>query len=153
MLVNSTVPLSPARKYSGNVRVIPKFYQSFGFEWALEKVSRVQERLTRAKELYDSVFTGFQRKVLDSYKIRNVLKLYFMVKMSRELETAEAFLYLTEAVRVYNENFPTTARMLDEDPVGNIITLAQYMMEAKEPTRRAIPTQEIIARIVQKNSQ
>jgi hypothetical protein len=113
----------------------------------LEKTNRVRERLTRARELYDVIFTGFQRKVLDSYKIRNILKLYFMVKMSREFETAEAFLYLTEATKVYHENFPRSARMLDEDPVGNIITLAQYMMEAKEPTRRTLSVQEVLAKI------
>jgi hypothetical protein len=123
---------------------------SFQLEWALEKANRVRERLKRSRELYDSVFSGFQRKVLDSYRIRNVLRLYFMVKMSRELETAEVFFYLTEAVKVYNESFPTTSRMLDEDPVGNIITLAQYMMEAKEPTRRAVTPQEVIANIIEK---
>lgn len=116
----------------------------------MEKANRVRDRLTRAKELYDSVFTGFQRKVLDSYRIRNILKLYFMVKMSRELETAEVFFYLKEAVNVYNESFPTGSRMLDEDPVGNIITLAQYMMEAKEPTRKAVTAQEVIARVIEK---
>jgi hypothetical protein len=116
----------------------------------LEKANRVRERLKRSKELYDSVFSGFQRKVLDSYRIRNILRLYFMVKMSRELETAEAFFYLKEAVNVYNENFPTASRMLDEDPVGNIITLAQYMMEAKEPTRKAVTAQEVIANIIGK---
>jgi len=116
----------------------------------LEKANRVRERLTRAKELYDSVFSGFQRKVLDSYRIRNILKLYFMVKVSREMETAEVFFYLKEAINVYNEIFPTSSRMLDEDPVGNIIMLAQYMMEAKEPTRRAAMPQEVIARMIQK---
>lgn len=131
----------------------PKIKPSIPLEWALEKTSRVVERLTRAKELYDAVFSGFQRKVLDSYKIRNVLRLYFMVKMSRELETAEAFLYLSEGRKVYEENFPRTARMLDEDPVGNIITLSQYMMEAKEPTRRTLTVQEVLARIEQKPEQ
>ena len=119
----------------------------------MEKANRVRERLTRAKDLYDSIFSGFQRKVLDSYKIRNILKLYFMVKMSRELQTAEAFFYLKEAATVYNELFPTASRMLDEDPVSNIITLAQYMLEAKEPTRRAILPQEVIARMVEKTTQ
>jgi len=119
----------------------------------LEKADRVRERLKRAKELYDSVFTGFQRKVLDSYRIRNVLKLYFMVKVSRELETAEVFFYLKEAVKAYNEAFPASSRMLDEDPVGNIITLAEYMMEAKEPTRRAPLPQEIVARVLEKSEQ
>ncbi len=116
----------------------------------MEKASRVRERLTRAKEIYESVFTGFQRKVLDSYKVRNVLRLYFMVKMSRELETAEAYFYLKEATDVYQDMFPRSSRMLDEDPVGNIITLAQYMMEAKEPTRRAPTTQEILAKVLEK---
>ncbi len=117
----------------------------------MEKTNRVRERLARSIELYDSVFTGFQRKVLDSYKIRNILKLYFMVKLSRELETAEAFFYLKEATKIYNETFPTTSRMLDEDPVGNIITLAQYMLEAKEPTRRASTPQEVMARLMEKS--
>jgi len=117
----------------------------------LEKANRVRERMQRAKELYDTIFSGFQRKVLDSYRIRNVLKLYFMVKMSRELETAETFFYLKEASNAYNELFPTSARMLDEDPVGNIITLAQYMMEAKEPTRKAPLPQEIVARMLEKS--
>jgi cellobiose-specific phosphotransferase system component IIA len=116
----------------------------------LEKTNRVKERLARSKELYDTVFSGFQRKVLDSYRIRNILKLYFMVKMSRELETAESFFYLTEAVKAYNESFPRSTRMLDEDPVGNVITLAQYMMEAKEPTRRTMTAQEVIARMLEK---
>jgi DNA modification methylase len=117
----------------------------------LEKASRVRERLARATELYESVFTGFQRKVLDSYRIRNILRLYFMVKMSKELETAEVFFYMREAVKAYNESFPTTSRMLDEDPVGNIITLAQYMMEAKEPTRRTPMPQELLAKLVEKS--
>lgn len=119
----------------------------------MEKTNRVRERLVRARELYDAVFTGFQRKVLDSYRIRNILRLYFMVKMSREMETAEAFLYLSEGRKVYEENFPTTARMLDEDPVGNIITLAQYMLEAKEPTRRTLTVQEVLARLEEKSTQ
>ncbi len=102
----------------------------------MEKAERVKERLGRAIELYESIFSKFQRKVLDSNRIKNVLKLYFMVKLSREFETAEAFFYLREATDLYNASFPTSARMLDEDPVGNIITLAQYMLEAKEPTRR-----------------
>jgi hypothetical protein len=113
----------------------------------------VRDRLARAKELYETVFSGFQRKVLDSYRIRNILRLYFMVKISRELETAEAFFYLKEAVKVYNENFSASSRMLDEDPVGNIITLAQYMLEAKEPTRRAPLPQEIVARMLEKSEQ
>ena len=117
----------------------------------MEKANRVRERLQRAKELYESIFSGFQRKVLDSSRIHNILKLYFMVKMSRELETAETFFYLKEAANVYNETFPTSSRMLDEDPVGNIITLAQYMMEAKEPTRKAPLPQEIVARILEKS--
>ncbi len=104
----------------------------------MEKSERVRERLKRAIELYDTVFTGFQKKVLDSYRVRNILKLYFMVKMSREFETAEAFFYLKEATGLYNETFSTSSRMLDEDPVGNITTLAQYMMEAKEPSRKTI---------------
>jgi hypothetical protein len=116
----------------------------------LEKANRVRERLKRSRELYDSVFSGFQRKVLDGYRIRNTLRLYFMVKMSRELETAEVYFYLREAVKVYNESFPTGSRMLDEDPVGNIITLGQYMMEAKEPTRKAVTPQEVIANIIEK---
>jgi hypothetical protein len=119
----------------------------------LEKANRVRDRLARAKELYETVFSGFQRKVLDSYRIRNILRLYFMVKISRELETAEAFFYLKEAVKVYNENFSASSRMLDEDPVGNIITLAQYMLEAKEPTRRAPLPQEIVARMLEKSEQ
>jgi len=45
-------------------------------------VERVRERLKRASDLYDAVFTGFQRKVLDTYRIRNILRLYFMVKVS-----------------------------------------------------------------------
>lgn len=102
----------------------------------------MRERLKRATELYDSVFTGFQRKVLDSYRIRNILKLYFMVKMSREFETAEAFFYMKEATTLYNDMFSTSARMLDEDPVGNICMLAQYMMEAKEPPRKPMPKSE-----------
>jgi hypothetical protein len=117
---------------------------------ALEKVNQLHDRITRARELYNSVFPGFQQKGIDSYKIRNILKLYSMVKPSRELETAEAFPFLTEAVKVYNEQFPTTAKMLDEDPVGNIITLAQYIMKAKEPSRRGIATEEVMAKMVQK---
>jgi hypothetical protein len=120
---------------------------------ALEKANRVSERLARSKELYDGVFSGFQRKVLDSYRIRNILKLYFMVKISRELETAEAFFYLKEAVKLYNGTFAAGSRMLDEDPVGNIITLAQYMMEAKEPTRRAPLPQELVARMLEKSEE
>lgn len=116
----------------------------------MEKVNQLYDRLTRARELYNSVFASFQRKGIDNYKIRNILRLYLMVKPSRKLETAEAFPFLTEAVKVYNEQFPTTAKMLDEDPVGNVITLAQYIMEEKEPSHRAIPTQEVMARMVQK---
>ncbi len=73
-----------------------------------------------------------------------------MVKISRELETAEVFFYLNEATKMYNESFPTSSKMLDEDPVGNVITLAQYMLEAKEPTRRAILPQEVLTRLVEK---
>lgn len=127
-----------------------KFNPSIPLERALEKANRVRERLQRAKELYESIFSGFQRKVLDNNRIRNLLKLYFMVKMTRELETAETFFYLKEAVNVYNEMFPTASRMLDDDPVGNIITLAQYMMEAKEPTRKAPLPQELVARMLAK---
>ena len=116
----------------------------------MEKVNQLHDRLTRARELYNSVFANFQSKGNDSYKIRNILKLYLKVKPSRELETAEAFPFLTEAAKIYNEHFPTTAKMLDEDPVGNIITLAQYIMEAKEPSRRGIATEEVMARMVQK---
>ena len=116
----------------------------------MEKAGRVRERLTRANEIYESVFTGFQRKVLDSYKVRNILKLYFMVKMSRELETAEAYFYLKEATGVYSEMFARGSRMLDEDPVGNIITLAEYMMEAKEPTRHAATPEEVLAKVLEK---
>jgi hypothetical protein len=116
----------------------------------MQKINRVRERLRRANELYDSIFSAFQRKVLDSSRIRNVLKLYFMVKMSRELETAEAFFYLREATRLYNDSFSASTRMLDDDPVGNVITLAQYMMEAKEPTRQAATTEELMAMIIDK---
>ena len=116
----------------------------------MEKVNQLRDRLTRSRELYNTVFASFQRKGIDSYKIRNILKLYSMVKPSRELETAEAFPFLTEAVKLYNEQFPTTAKMLDEDPVGNVITLAQYIMEAKEPSRRGIATEEVMAKMVQK---
>ena len=98
-------------------------------------MERVRERLKRASDLYDSVFSGFQRKVLDTYRIRNILRLYFMVKVSKELETAEAFFYIREATKLYNEIFGKGSRLLDEDPVGNIITLAQYLMEVKQPTR------------------
>jgi len=98
-------------------------------------VERVRERLKRSSDLYEAVFTGFQRRVLDTYRVRNILRLYFMVKVSKELETAEAFFYIREAVKLYNEIFSKGSRLLDEDPVGNIITLAQYLMEAKQPTR------------------
>ena len=116
----------------------------------MEKVNQLRDRLTRSRELYNTVFASFQRKGIDSYKIRNILRLYLIVKPSRELETAEAFPFLTEAVKVYNEQFPTTAKMLDEDPVGNVITLAQYIMEAKEPSRRGIATEEVMAKMMQK---
>jgi len=99
------------------------------------KVERVRERLKRASDLYDAVFTGFQKRVLDTYRVRNILRLYFMVKVSKELETAEAFFYIREASKLYDEVFSKSSRLLDEDPVGNIITLAQYLMEAKQPTR------------------
>jgi len=98
-------------------------------------VERVRERLKRSSDLYDAVFTGFQRRVLDTYRVRNILRLYFMVKVSKELETAEAFFYIREGVKLYKEIFSKGSRLLDEDPVGNIITLAQYLMEAKQPTR------------------
>jgi len=114
----------------------------------LQKASRVRERLERAKELYESVLSGFQR-VMDSHAIPNIMKIYFMVKVSRESETAETFFYLKEASKVYNEMFPTPWRLRDEDPVGNIIELARYMMEAKEPTRHAVTPDEVMARIIQ----
>jgi len=98
-------------------------------------VERVKERLNRASVLYDAVFTGFQKRVLDSYRIRNILRLYFLVKVSKELETAETFFYIKEAIKLYDEIFSKGSRLLDEDPVGNIITLAQYLMETKKPTR------------------
>jgi len=98
-------------------------------------VERVKERLNRASDLYDAVFTGFQKRVLDSYRIRNILRLYFLVKVSKELETAETFFYIKEAIKLYDEIFSKGSRLLDEDPVGNIITLAQYLMETKKPTR------------------
>jgi hypothetical protein len=116
----------------------------------LEKVNQIQDRLARARELYNSVFASFQRKGVDSYKIGNILKLYPLVKAARDIETSEALPFLTEAARTYNEQFPTNAKMLDEDPVGNVITLAQYMMEAKEPSHRAIATEEVMAKMVQK---
>jgi len=114
----------------------------------MEKANRVHERLTRAKELYEAAFSGFQRNVLDSHKITNVMRIYFMVKMSRELENAETFLYLKEAVKVYSETFPSSSRMLDDDPISNIITIAQYMMEAKEPTRKTVSTTQAIAKLM-----
>ena len=95
----------------------------------------MKERLNRASDLYDAVFSGFQRRVLDTYRVRNVLRLYFLVRVSKELETAEAFFYIKEATKLYNEVFSKGSRLLDEDPVGNIITLAQYLMETKKPTR------------------
>lgn len=98
-------------------------------------VERVKERLNRASDLYDAVFSGFQRRVLDTYRVRNILRLYFLVKVSKELETAEAFFYIKEATKLYNDVFGKGSRLLDEDPVGNIITLAQYLMETKKPTR------------------
>jgi len=98
-------------------------------------VEKVKERLNRASDLYDAVFSGFQRRVLDTYRVRNILRLYFLVKVSKELETAEAFFYIKEATKLYNEVFGKGSRLLDEDPVGNIITLAQYLMETKKPTR------------------
>lgn len=98
-------------------------------------VEKVKERLSRASDLYDAVFTGFQKRVLDSYRIRNILRLYFLVKVSKELETAETFFYIKEAIKLYSELFSKGSRLLDEDPVGNIITLAQYLMETKKPTR------------------
>jgi hypothetical protein len=98
-------------------------------------VERVKERLNRASDLYDAVFSGFQRRVLDTYRVRNILRLYFLVKVSKELETAEAFFYIKEATKLYTEVFGKGSRLLDEDPVGNIITLAQYLMETKKPTR------------------
>jgi len=98
-------------------------------------VERVRERLNRASDLYDAVFTGFQKRVLDSYRIRNILRLYFLVKVSKELETAETFFYIKESIKLYDEIFSKGSRLLDEDPVGNIITLAQYLMETKKPTR------------------
>ena len=98
-------------------------------------MERVKERLNRASDLYDAVFTGFQKRVLDSYRIRNILRLYFLVKVSKELETAETFFYIKESIKLYDEIFSKGSRLLDEDPVGNIITLAQYLMETKKPTR------------------
>lgn len=115
----------------------------------MQKADRVRERLKRANELYDSIFSGFQRGILDNHKIRNIFRIYFMVKVSREFETAEAFLYLREAAKAYSELFSKSCRVLDEDPVGNIITLAQYMLEAKEPTRRTPLTHELVARFIE----
>ena len=87
--------------------------------------------------------------MLDRCAIQNIMKIYFMVKISRESETAETFFYLKEATRVYNESFLIAWKMLDEDPVGNMITLAQYMMEAKEPTRHAVTPSEVVAKILE----
>jgi hypothetical protein len=116
---------------------------------ALQKACRVRDRLERATELYKSVFSDFEHGVLDRCAIQNIMKIYFMVKISRESETAETFFYLKEATRVYNESFLTAWKMLDEDPVGNMISLAQYMMEAKEPTRHAVTPSEVVARIIE----
>ena len=120
-------------------------------EWivALQKACRVRDRLERATELYKSVFSEFEQEVLDRHAIQNIMKIYFMVKISRESETAETFFYLKEALRLYNEAFVTAWKMLDEDPVGNMISLAQYMMEAKEPTRHAVTASEVVARIIE----
>jgi len=115
----------------------------------LQKACRVRDRLERATELYKSVFSEFEQGVLDRHAIQNIMKIYFMVKISRESETAETFFYLKEAFRVYNESFLTAWKMLDEDPVGNMISLAQYMMEAKEPTRHAVTPSEVVARILE----
>jgi len=116
---------------------------------ALQKACRVRDRLERATELYKSVFSEFEQGILDRHAIQNIMKIYFMVKISRESETAETFFYLKEALRAYNEAFVTPWKMLDEDPVGNMISLAQYMMEAKEPTRHAITASEVVARIIE----
>ena len=115
----------------------------------MQKACRVRDRLERATELYKSVFSGFEQGVLDRHAIQNIMKIYFMVKISRESETAETFFYLKEALRLYNEAFVTAWKMLDEDPVGNMIALAQYMMEAKEPTRHAVTASEVVARIIE----
>ena len=114
----------------------------------MQKAIRVCERLQRAKELYESVTSGFQR-AMDSHAVSNIMKIYFMVKISRETETAEAFFYLQEAAKLYKDTFTAGSRIQDEDPVGNIISLAQYMMEAKEPTRRVATTEEIMAKIIE----
>jgi len=87
--------------------------------------------------------------MLDRHAIQNIIKIYFMVKISRDSETAETFFYLKEAARVYNETFLIAWKMLDEDPAGNVISLAQYMMEAKEPTRHAVTPSEVVARIME----
>jgi len=86
--------------------------------------------------------------MLDRRAIQNIIKIYFMVKISRESETAEMFFYLKEAAKVYKETFLSNWKNLDDDPVGNIISLAQYMMEAKEPTRHAITPGEVVAKII-----
>lgn len=119
----------------------------------LQKTCRVLDRLERATELYKSVFSDFEQvldsQVLDSHAISNILKIYFMVKISRESETAETFFYLKEAARVYKETFLTSWKTVDEDPVSNVINLAQYMMEAKEPTRHSVTPGEIVARLIE----
>jgi len=119
----------------------------------LQKTCRVLDRLERATELYKSVFSDFEQgpsnHVQDSHAINNILKIYFMVKISRESETAETFFYLKEAARLYKETFLTSWKTLDEDPVGNVINLAQYMMEAKEPTRRSVTPGEVVAKMIE----
>ena len=118
----------------------------------MQKACRVLDRLERATELYKSVFSDFEgpsSQVQDSHAISNILKIYFMVKISRESETAETFFYLKEAARLYKETFLTSWKTLDEDPVGNMINLAQYMMEAKEPTRRSVTPGEVVARMIE----
>ena len=115
----------------------------------MQKVCRIRDRLERATELYKTVFSDFAHEVQDRHAIQNIMKIYFMVKISRESETAETFFYLKEAARAYNEAFLAAWKMLDEDPVGNIITLAQYMLEAKAPTRHAVTASEVVARIMQ----
>jgi len=65
----------------------------------LQKAIRVCEGLQRANELYESVTSGFQR-AMDSHAVSDIMRIYFMVKVSRENETAEAFFYLQEAAKL-----------------------------------------------------
>ncbi len=88
----------------------------------------IESNIKHASAIYKKAFNRFQRGVLDGNPVKTILRISML--MNNGYPPKDVEVAMEEAVQIYSRSFGATS-WLDEDSIGNIITIAEFLLAKK----------------------